>query len=69
MNLQTESMIKDAKVYQGFSTGDWYICWIYESSRYFLTINNIFTEEFTPIKFKYKLDAKTYLAVLIDNCK
>ena len=69
MDLQTENMIKDAVLYKSNYTDNWYICWIYESYRYLLTIDNTFTKEFTPIKFKYELDAKTYLAVLIDNCK
>ena len=42
MDQQTTSMIKDAKLYQ--EKGTWFIIWTYELSRYFLTIDNTFTE-------------------------
>ena len=64
MDNQTLSMINDAKIYQGPETGNYYIVWEYETSRYFLTIDNKFTVNFTPLVFKYKKSAENYLIVL-----
>lgn len=63
MDQQTTSMIKDADLIQN-GNGNWHICWTYEASRYFLSIDNNFLEEATVLWFVYKEDAQKYLDLL-----
>jgi len=62
MDIQTEKMLKEAKVEKIIDS--WLITWYYEGERYYLNIDNNFDTNSNILHFEYELDAKTYLAVL-----